>query len=127
MKAFEQKNPNDALEVDTVHPSASPPPNPFDPASLRIDLVQNIDLGVKKALVRVAVRKPSRQEFRPRLRRSGLPHDDGDLGVEGGARDLRGHARDRQCVAWRGPPRGFAPLRFAVGHDLLVASAAPHA
>jgi hypothetical protein len=37
--------------------------DPFDPASLRIDPSNELDLGVKKVLTHVAVRKPHRQEF----------------------------------------------------------------
>lgn len=38
-------------------------PDPFDPAALRIDPALGGDLGVKKALLHVPVRKPNRQEF----------------------------------------------------------------
>jgi hypothetical protein len=37
--------------------------DPFDPASLRAEPSKGADLGVKKALLYVPVRKPSRQEF----------------------------------------------------------------
>ena len=37
--------------------------DPFDPAALRIDPTSGGDLGVKKALLHVPVRKPNRQEF----------------------------------------------------------------
>lgn len=38
-------------------------PNPFDPASLRIDPSQDIELGAKKLITSVDVRKPSPQDF----------------------------------------------------------------
>ena len=38
-------------------------PNPLDPESLRIDPVQDIELGAKKLVTSVDVRKPSPQDF----------------------------------------------------------------
>lgn len=37
--------------------------NPFDPAALRIDPAMGTELGVKKALLHLSVRKPNRQEY----------------------------------------------------------------
>jgi hypothetical protein len=37
--------------------------NPFDPASLRIDPSMGGEIGVKKALLHLSVRKPNRQEY----------------------------------------------------------------
>jgi hypothetical protein len=37
--------------------------DPFDPESLRIDPALGGNLGVKKALLHVPVRKPNRQDF----------------------------------------------------------------
>lgn len=37
--------------------------NPFDPAALRIDPSMGTELGVKKALLHLSVRKPNRQEY----------------------------------------------------------------
>ena len=38
-------------------------PNPFDPDRLRIDLSFSEGVGVKKALITIPVKKPSRQDF----------------------------------------------------------------
>jgi len=38
-------------------------PNPFDPERLRIDLSFSEGVGVKKALITIPVKKPSRQDF----------------------------------------------------------------
>ena len=37
--------------------------DPFNPQALRLDPAMGAALGVKKALVHVSVRKPSRQEY----------------------------------------------------------------
>jgi hypothetical protein len=37
--------------------------DPFDPLSLRIDLAMGPELGVKRALLHVPIRKPNRQEY----------------------------------------------------------------
>jgi hypothetical protein len=48
----------------TVAVAASPePPDPFDPASLRLDANYAAGLGVKKMLTTVPVRKPGKQEW----------------------------------------------------------------
>lgn len=47
----------------TTEPEAVSVPNPFEPAALRIDPVNDIELGAKKLIVSVSVRKPSPQEF----------------------------------------------------------------
>lgn len=57
-----EKSPDHAQEPASAKVTA-PPPNPFDPASLRIDPADVAALGVKKVRLHVAVRKPSRQEF----------------------------------------------------------------
>lgn len=44
-------------------PNDQKPADPFDPLALRIDPASGPDLGVKKALVHVPVRKPNRQEY----------------------------------------------------------------
>ena len=41
----------------------TPEPNPFDPASLRLDQNFADTVGVKKLLTTVPVRKPNRQDF----------------------------------------------------------------
>src|SRR5438270_5279573 len=48
--------------TDTTVPT-SPQPNPFDPASLRLDQSFADTVGVKKLLTTVPVRKPNRQDF----------------------------------------------------------------
>jgi hypothetical protein len=55
----------DEKEVTHLHADASEEaaPDPFDPASLAISGDMAAELGVKKLLVSVPVRKPSRQEF----------------------------------------------------------------
>lgn len=47
----------------TAGPEVVPATNPFEPAALRIDPVNDIELGAKKLIVSVCVRKPSAQEF----------------------------------------------------------------
>jgi hypothetical protein len=47
----------------TDAPEANPSPNPFDPASLRLDQSFPDLVGVKKLLTTVPVRKPNRQDF----------------------------------------------------------------
>ena len=44
-------------------PSTSSAPDPFDPASLRIDPAVDAELGVKKPIIHVPVRRPGRQEY----------------------------------------------------------------
>jgi hypothetical protein len=44
-------------------PETNPTPNPFDPASLRLDQSFADTVGVKKLLTTVPIRKPNRQEF----------------------------------------------------------------
>ena len=39
------------------------PPNPFDPAALRLGADYGAGLGVKKVIATVPVRKPNRQEW----------------------------------------------------------------
>jgi hypothetical protein len=56
----------DAQEGDDAFPEAaagSDAPDPFDPASLRIDQSFSASIGVKKALLTVPVRKPSKEWF----------------------------------------------------------------
>jgi len=43
--------------------SNSSPLDPFNPLALRIDVANGIELGVKKPIVHVPVRKPNRQEY----------------------------------------------------------------
>jgi hypothetical protein len=50
---------NDSIE-NIIPPK---PSDPFDPASLRIDLNANIDLGVKKPIIHVPVGKAGKQEY----------------------------------------------------------------
>jgi hypothetical protein len=41
----------------------NPPPNPFDPAALRLDQSYADTVGVKKLITTIPVRKPNRQDF----------------------------------------------------------------
>jgi len=56
----------DKLDVtkpeDQITPGVAPPPDPFDPDSLRITGDVNA-IGAEKLLLRIAVRKPKKQEF----------------------------------------------------------------
>ena len=47
----------------TNAPEANSAPNPFDPATLRLDQSYADTVGVKKLLTTVPVRKPNRQDF----------------------------------------------------------------
>ena len=47
----------------TNAPEANSTPNPFDPATLRLDQSYADTVGVKKLLTTVPVRKPNRQDF----------------------------------------------------------------
>ena len=62
MRASDQTNPSNTLGIDAA-PSTSSAPDPFDPASLRIDPAVDAELGVKKPIIHVPVRKPGRQEY----------------------------------------------------------------
>jgi hypothetical protein len=44
-------------------PDSDPPSNPFDPESLRLSGTEVATLGVKKALITVPIRKPSKDAF----------------------------------------------------------------
>ena len=59
----DQQNPTDVVGNTGPFPSIASAPDPFDPASLRIDPAMDAELGVQKVLVHVPVRKPQRQEF----------------------------------------------------------------
>lgn len=56
-------------DMDLIHTTAdegvatSPPSDPFNPASLRIDVSKMRETGAKKALLSVPVRKPGDQEY----------------------------------------------------------------
>jgi hypothetical protein len=52
-------------KIQTIDPntSATQAPDPFDPASLRLDQSFADIVGVKKRLITVPVRKPNRQDF----------------------------------------------------------------
>ncbi len=63
MSNTQTANLNLQLSSDSATASANSSPNPFNPESLRIDPASGADLGVKKALLHVPVRKPGRQEF----------------------------------------------------------------
>ncbi len=45
------------------HPHSDPPPNPFDPARLRLSQNFAATVGVEKVLTVIPCRKPNRQEF----------------------------------------------------------------
>jgi hypothetical protein len=54
-----------AATLEPSHPAAGvpEPPNPFDPAALRMDANYAAGLGVKKVLTVVPVRRPGKQEW----------------------------------------------------------------
>src|SRR6478672_5007090 len=56
------RNPSPIREA-TMTDSTNLPPNPFDPAALRLSQSFADTVGVKKLLTTVPVRKPSRQDF----------------------------------------------------------------
>ena len=58
----DQKKPNDPQPGEQNTPDAGTAPNPFDPDSLRITGDVNT-VGAEKLLVRIAVRKPTKQEY----------------------------------------------------------------
>jgi hypothetical protein len=55
--------PTESEVVDTTTPPTPAVPNPFDPAALRLRTDFGKDLGVKKQILTIPVRKPSKQEF----------------------------------------------------------------
>ena len=58
--------------TDTTVPT-SPQPNPFDPASLRLDQSFADTVGVKRLLTTVPVRKPKSAGLRACASRTALP------------------------------------------------------
>jgi hypothetical protein len=67
-------------------------PDPFDPASLRLDPSYAETIGVRKLLITVPVRKPNRQEF-VRMHRdpSYCLTPAAIIELKGGSRNLPGH------------------------------------
>jgi hypothetical protein len=51
------------IAATLVTPEPNQAPNPFDPASLRLDPSNDLELGAKKLISSVVVKKPSPQDF----------------------------------------------------------------
>src|SRR5262249_33789564 len=49
--------------VDLESPTDIPAPNPFDPANLRLDQSYTENVGVKKLITNIPVKKPNKQTF----------------------------------------------------------------
>jgi hypothetical protein len=54
-----------AVEIDpaNIDPAPAPKPNPFDPATLRIDRNSAISAGPKELITRIQVGKPNKQDY----------------------------------------------------------------
>ena len=64
-KPLEPEDNGHAALLETAHPAAPrpEPPDPFNPAALRLDADYGAGIGVKKVISTIPVRKPGKQEW----------------------------------------------------------------